>query len=168
MRPHAGALARICRAAFSAIAMAALIAVPWPGSDAAHAHEGHDHADKPAAGAAALATPRVVAVSVSYQFVGIVEGEVLVVYLDRAADNAPVTSATIKVTLNGQAFKAEPQTNGTYEVTAPMLKQAGPIEVLATIVDASQSDLLVGGLVIAASTPSRGSPDYIALWTGMP
>lgn len=168
MRPHAGALARICRAAFSAIAMAALIAVPWPGRDAAHAHEGHDHADKPAAGAAALASPRVVAVSESYQFVGIVEGEVLVVYLDRAADNAPVTSATIEVTLHGQAFKAEPQANGTYEVTAPMLKQAGPIEVLATIVDASQSDLLVGGLVIAASTPSRGSPDYIALWTGMP
>ena len=168
MRPHAGALARICRAAFSAIAMAALIAVPWPGRDAAHAHEGHDHADKPAAGAAALASPRVVAVSESYQFVGIVEGEVLVVYLDRAADNAPVTSATIEVTLNGQAFKAEPQANGTYEVTAPILKQAGPIEVLVTIVDASQSDLLVGALVIAASTPSRGSPDYIALWTGMP
>ena len=168
MRPHAGALARICRAAFSAIAIAALIAVPWPGRDAAHAHEGHDHADKPAAGAAALASPRVVAVSESYQFVGIVEGEVLVVYLDRAADNAPVTSATIEVTLNGQAFKAEPQANGTYEVTAPILKQAGPIEVLATIVDAGQSDLLVGGLVIAASTPSRGSPDYIALWTGMP
>jgi membrane fusion protein, heavy metal efflux system len=168
MRPHAGALARICRAAFAAIAIAAFIAAPWPGHDAAHAHEGHDHADKPAAGAAALASPRVVAVSESYQFVGIVEGEVLVVYLDRAADNAPVTSATIEVTLNGQAFKAEPQANGTYEVTAPILKQAGPIEVLATIADAGQSDLLVGGLVIAASTPSRDSPNYIALWTGMP
>ena len=89
MRPHAGALARICRAAFSAIAMAALIAVPWPGRDAARAHEGHDHGDKPAAGAGALASPRVVAVSESYQFVGIVEGEVLVIYLDRADDNAP-------------------------------------------------------------------------------
>ena len=42
------------------------------------AHEGHDHGEKPAEAGAALVSPRIVAVSEAYQFVGIVEGEVLV------------------------------------------------------------------------------------------
>ena len=85
MRLPLGAAARILRWALLAFALAALAAGPA----SLHAHEGHDHADKSAAEAGSLASPRVVAVSESYQFVGIVEGEVLVVYLDRAADNAP-------------------------------------------------------------------------------
>ncbi len=75
----------------------------------------------------------------------------LVVYLDRAADNAPVTTATIEISLNGQPHKAELQSNGTYEITAPILKRAGQIEVLVNIADAGTSDLLVGALAIAPS-----------------
>ena len=39
----------------------------------------------------------------------------LVVYLDRAADNAPVTTATVQLAIDGTSFKAEPQKNGTDE-----------------------------------------------------
>jgi len=58
--------------------------------DRARAHEGHDHSPPSAVGS--TASPRVVATSERYQLVGIVEGEVLVIYLDRADDNAPVTA----------------------------------------------------------------------------
>src|SRR5262245_809174 len=147
MRLPLGAAACIPRWTLVAFALVALA----PGLAPLHAHEGHDRAEKSAAEAGSLASPRVVAVSESYQLVGIVEGEVLVVYLDRAADNAPVTTATIEISLNGQPHKAEPQSNGTYEITAPILKLAGQIEVLVAIAEAGTSDLLVGALTIAPS-----------------
>jgi len=151
MRLSLGASACILRLALLAFALVALAA----GLASLHAHEGHDHADKSAAEAGSLASPRVVAVSESYQLVGIVEGEVLVVYLDRAADNAPVTTASIEISLNGQPHKAELQSNGTYEITAPILKRPGQIEVLVAIADAGTSDLLVGALAIAPSAATN-------------
>ena len=72
------------------------------GAPAALAHEGHDHGAA-SASPAVQAAPRVTAISENYQFVGIVEGEVLVIYLDRFADNAPVTSATLEVTIGETA-----------------------------------------------------------------
>lgn len=122
------------------------------------AHEGHDHgAAKPAAGAPA--SPRIVATSEKYQIVGIVEGEVLVIYLDRAEDNAPVTTATLGVSLNGDSFQAELQEKaGTYEVTAPPLRTPGHLEVLVTIADGDVQDLLVGTLRIAASEAKAATP----------
>jgi len=105
MRLPLGALAHFFHTLLLAVGiLARLVAV-----DQAHAHEEHDHADKPTGEAGSLVSPRVVAVSERYQFVGIVEGEVLVIYLDRAEDNAPVTTATIEVSLNGEPFKAELQ-----------------------------------------------------------
>jgi RND family efflux transporter MFP subunit len=139
MRPLLGAAAHILAAA-----LLALLATVAP----SHAHEGHDHSNAPAAAADGLVSPRVVAVSEAYQFVGIVEGEVLVIYLDRAADNEPVTTATLAISLNGQSFPAEPLKNGTYEVTAPLLKNPGNIEVVVSISEDGASDLLAGSLSI--------------------
>ena len=76
-------------------------------SEPTPAHEGHDHAAETRRRRPGAASPRVVATSETYQFVGIVEGEVLVIYLDRADDNTPVTTATIEVSLDGEPFKAE-------------------------------------------------------------
>jgi cobalt-zinc-cadmium efflux system membrane fusion protein len=121
------------------------------------AHEGHDHGEEKAV-SGAPSSPRVSAISEKYQFVGIVEGEVLVIYLDRAVDNAPVTAATLEVSLNGNTFPAEVQeAAGTYEVTAPLLKTPGQIEVLVTIAEANTHDLLVGTLRIPASDAKSSS-----------
>src|SRR5690606_23851497 len=79
------------------------------------AHSGHDHGPLPSANASP-ASPRVTAASENYQLVGIVEGEVLVIYLDRHADNQPVTAAQLEVTIDDAVAVAEPQKNGTYEV----------------------------------------------------
>lgn len=110
---------------------------------------GHDHGDAPAETSAAPASPRVTATSERYQVVGIVEGEVLVLYVDRADSNEPVTTASLEVSLNGDTFKAELMKNGTYELTAPVLKTGGAIEVLINLTDGDTADLLVGSLTIA-------------------
>jgi hypothetical protein len=134
------------------VAAALLAAAPR-----APAHEGHDHGPPPPT-AASPPSPRVVATSERYQLVGIVEGEVLVVYLDRTEDNAPVTGATIEVSLDGEPFKAEPQEKAaTYEVTAPLLRTPGSYEVLVTIAEGEAHDLLVGTLVIPAPAAAVGN-----------
>jgi membrane fusion protein, heavy metal efflux system len=147
-RHHRRLFASAARAV--AAACAALLAV---GVHLAHAHEGHDHGPETPATAGAPSSPRVVALSEKYQFVGIVEGEVLVVYLDRADDNAPVTTATLEVSLDGQPFKAElDEKAATYEVTAPLLRKPGNYEVLISLSDGATQDLLVGTLKIPATS----------------
>lgn len=117
------------------------------------AHEGHEHGS-PAAGGASPPSPRVVATSERYQFVGIVEGQVLVIYLDRASDNAPVTTATMEVAVDGDTIKAELQKDGTYEITSPRLKTVGSHEVLVTLKEGDASDLLIGSVAV----PNSGQP----------
>jgi RND family efflux transporter MFP subunit len=115
----------------------------------APAHEGHDHGEAPRAAGPAVASPRVAATSEKYQLVGIAEGEVLVIYLDRADDNSPVTAAALEVSLDGKPHKAELQEKtATYEVTAPLLRKPGQYEVLVTIAEGETHDLLVGTLTI--------------------
>jgi hypothetical protein len=105
-----------------------------------------------------------VAVSETYQVVGIVEGEVLVIYLDRAADNEPVIGAALEVSLNGETFKAEAVKNGTYEVTAPVLKLPGEIEVLVTVGGSATPDLLAGGLKLGGN--GQGDGRQSGSWLG--
>jgi RND family efflux transporter MFP subunit len=135
---------------------------------AAVAHEGHDHGTETPAAAAVPASPRVVAASEAYQFVGIVEGEVLVIYLDRAADNSPVTTARIELTLDGAPVNVEPnQRDGTYEATSALLRKPGSHDVLVTLTEGDSNDLLVGALLIPAredSTEDAGT----ALWRRLP
>lgn len=134
------------------IVMAVLILFVAPPTTVAH--EGHDHGP-PAAGGASPPSPRVVATSERYQFVGIVEGEVLVIYLDRSADNVPVTTATMEVSIDGTSSKAELQKEGTYEISSPRLKTPGSHEVLVTLTDGELNDLLIGAVVIPAAAQAQ-------------
>jgi hypothetical protein len=126
------------------------------GTDHTRAHEGHDHGNEaPTTGAPA--SPRVIAVSEKYQLVGIVEGEVLVIYLDRAEDNSPVTAATLEVSLDGQSYKAElHEKAASYEVTAPVLRKPGSYEVLVTLAEGGEHDLLAGTLKIPPAGARAG------------
>lgn len=122
-------------------------------------HEGHDQGARPGASAPA-ATPRVTATSENYQLVGILEGEVLVIYLDRFADNTPVTSASLEVTIGDASVAAELQKNGTYEVASPRLKTAGNHEVLVAITDGTVADLLAGSLHVPPPENRDGGFDH--------
>lgn len=135
----------------------------------AAAHEGHDHA-APQPSANAVGSPRVVATSEAYQFVGIVEGEVLVIYLDRQADNAPVTAAKLEITIGETPATVEfLSKNGTYEATSALLKQPGTHEVLINIAEDQTTDLLVGSVKIpaAAATHQSGGFDH-SIWSHLP
>lgn len=122
-----------------------------------HAHEGHD-GPEPAAPMAA--SPRMAATSDQFELVGIVEGTVLVLYLDRFATNEPVRGAALTLSLNGTAHPAEPQANGTYEVTSPLFRQPGTIDIVAEIRDGETDDLLVGALTLPApaARPQAAGP----------
>lgn len=139
----------------------ALIAVALFSMEAL-AGAGHDHGPE-APAASSPASPRIVAASEAYQFVGIVEGEVLVIYLDRFADNAPVTSAKLEITIGDKPALAELQKKGTYEVSSPLLKQPGNHEVLVSITDGAVNDLLVGSVRIPAPAVASSSFDHSML-----
>src|SRR3712207_9053932 len=64
---------------------------------AAVAHEGHDHGAPPPA-AVTTNNPRVTAQSDAYEFVGVLRGDRLGIYLERFASNEPVTDAKMAVT----------------------------------------------------------------------
>jgi RND family efflux transporter MFP subunit len=139
------------------IAAACAVAMLLFGLQGVGAHEGHDHGTAAAGGPAAPTSPRVTATSEHYQLVGIAEGEVLVIYLDRAEDNAPVATATMEVSIDGEPLKAELQEQAaTYEVTAPVLRKPGSHEILINLSDGNTSDLLVGTLRIPPANASEG------------
>jgi len=78
----------IAAAGLAAAAVWSATAIPTP------AHEGHDHGEAPRA-APMPGSPRVVATSERYQLVGIAEGEVLVLYLDRADDTGSTPASQL-------------------------------------------------------------------------
>jgi membrane fusion protein, heavy metal efflux system len=182
MRRRNGGFSMTCRLdrliAFYApiIAVACAASLLSLGAHRTIAHEGHDHRSDLAANQDLPASPRVIATSEQYQLVGIVEGEVLVIYLDRAEDNAPVTTATIEVSINGDPFTAElDRKSGTYEAIAPVLRKAGSHEVLISLSEGSTQDLLVGTLRIPAANTNSDSEhrrlrqvigEAIAAWPG--
>lgn len=140
----------------AARAVAAALLLTVASSNFVQAGPGHDHGPEATATVAA-ASPRVSAASDLFEFVGIVEGEVLVIYLDRFATNDPITGATIEVSINGAPHKAEPQSNGTYEIATPLLRQPGTLDIVAEVKDGETSDLLVGSLLIPTLATAAGA-----------
>ncbi|MGD9828367.1 MAG: efflux RND transporter periplasmic adaptor subunit [Hyphomicrobiaceae bacterium] len=160
MVTFASAFARVRKHRGVGFALCLLLTALIPATS--EAGPGHDHGP-PAPTTAAPASPRATATSERYQFVGIVEGEVMVIYLDRFADNSPVTGAKLEVTIGDTVAKAELQKNGTYEVTAPLLKKAGSHELLVSISEGEVSDLLVGAVTIPNPGSSKVALDH-GIW----
>ena len=125
-----------------------LAALLLPIMPVALAHEGHDHG--PSAAATGPIAPRVSAQSDSFQLVGILRGDRLVIYLDRFATNEPVTTADIAVTIGDAAepVNAEWAAEGTYALTSPRFKTAGAIELVFSITGDAGEDLLAGTLTV--------------------
>jgi len=129
---------------------------------------GHDHGPE-VASTSAPPSPRAVATSEAYQFVAIAQGEVLVIYLDRATDNAPVLTARLEVTVGDQATRAERQKNGTYEVTSKQLLVPGEHAVLVSVEDGPVTDLLVASIAIPKAHDHGAAADHSILsHLGMP
>lgn len=125
------------------------------------AHEGHGDE----APVAASALPRVESESESFELVGVLQpGGVLLIYLDRWADNTPVDGA-ITVTIDGQEVAAERQGIGILALRYPRLTQPGATDLIFSIAAGEEMDLLTGRLEIpeppAASVAVHGWLDAL-------
>src|SRR5262245_38495325 len=131
--------------------IAAFLLVPC----VSRAHEGHDHDESTRAALASSTYPRVTAQSELYEVVGILKGNRLSIYLDRATTNEPVTDAKVSVTIgDGEAIYAEPAENGTYAASSPRLSGTGSVEIIFAVTANNADDLLVGALSLSkASAP---------------
>jgi hypothetical protein len=115
-------------------------------SGSAFAHGGEDHGDAPAPAAALHAAPRVVAQTDQYELVGILKAERLVIYLDRFADNSPVTDAAMMVSINGTDTQAQRDPDGTYSVASTSFAGTGAVDLVFNVSAPSGDDLLIGSL----------------------
>ncbi len=131
-----------------------LFAVMAMSASPARAHEGHDHGT-PLLGPLTAVAPRVEASTESFELVGIVRGGAMILFLDRFADNEPVTRATIDVTADAGTVRAEPQPDGSFLVTAPWLAKAGRLDLVFAVATGDTSDLLIG----AFDLPGEASGD---------
>lgn len=129
--------------AFAAVPLAVLLLLPR----LALAGDGHDHGEA-AATASGPALPRFAAVSDSFELVGVLNGKQITLYLDRAADNSPVTEAQIELEVGGQKFKAAKQGADEFEVVLSEALKPGVLPITVTVVVGADTDLLAGELDI--------------------
>lgn len=114
---------------------------------------GADHDHGPSAAAAhSPALPRFAAVSESFELVGVLDGRQITLYLDRAADNAPVTAAQIELDVAGAKLKAgkHPQQDEAYLVVLAADPEPGVLPITATVSVGQEMDLLAGELDLHA------------------
>ena len=148
------------------IAAAALLpsaALAGPGHD-------HDHGDA-APLAAGPANPRFAATSELFELVGVLDGRRITLYLDRTADNAPVTGARIELEIADAKLLAAPR-DDVYEVELAAAPRPGVLPVTATVTAGPDVDLLAGELDIhdtghsAEAAHAHGWRDYAGWGAG--
>ena len=130
------------------------------------AHGDEDHGAAPAAVAVGGA-PRLVTHSDLFELVGIVENGAMTVYLDRYADNSPVTDANIEVEVGSEKGVATANSNGTYRFPAKAFAEPSAMPVTFTISAGNDTDLLAGDLVVAdkhAENTAKASTLFANKW----
>jgi RND family efflux transporter MFP subunit len=131
------------------------------------AHGGEDHGDAPAVAATPHARPRVVAKTDQYELVGILKAERLVIFLDRFADNAPVTDAAITISINGADTQAQRDPDGTYSLVSKAFAGTGAVDLVFNVSAPSGDDLLIGSLKLAptieGAAPSASATHPISM-----
>jgi hypothetical protein len=126
------------------------------------AHEGHDH-DKPAPLNLPIA-PRVVAVTPDYELVGVVSGDKrLTIFLHRFATGEPVKDAKLTVSAGDQDVEAVAKGDGAFELTAPWLRTAEPLDLVFKLTLSDDQDVLTGRLesVSTATVPQGLAPSTL-------
>ena len=118
---------------------------------AATAGEGHDHGDAPAS-TTGTALPRFTAVSETFELVGVLDGQQLTLYLDRYADNSPVSGAQLELEIGGVKVPTQPHEQDVYEATLAEALKPGVTPVTATVIAGDDTDLLAGEFDIHEET----------------
>lgn len=116
------------------------------GSSAAFAHGGEDHGDTPAAAVATTSQPKIEASSDQVELLGLYEKGGLTLYIDDFSTNAPITGASVEVSVDTQSEKAKESAPGVYRVTLPLLEKPTVHALVFTIEGERLGDLLDGKL----------------------
>lgn len=137
--------------------------------------DGHTH-DTPVAAAPApghTAAPRMSSQTDQFELVGVLEGQVLTMYLDQYGTNTPVSKAQIEVASGSWKAVATEIAPAVYALTAEALTQTGRHPLTLTVLAGDETDLMDATLVVGAATPAPGtkplSPDTgnWRIWAGM-
>tara|TARA_R110002110_G_scaffold138_2_gene553 strand:- start:2648 stop:4330 length:1683 start_codon:yes stop_codon:yes gene_type:complete len=111
------------------------------------AAERDQHAATSKANAQTTASHTLSAETATYKINGTLNDGAFSVRLKRASDGTPVIGAKIGLTINGRTGKAAEKSEGVYVYRSETLKPETPdYEVVITIEDGQQNDLLVGTL----------------------
>ena len=97
------------------------------------AGEGHDHGDAAPAAASTAGAPRFATQGAQFELVGVLQGHDLSLYLDRAADNSPVTEARIELDIAGQTLLATRHEPDSFEVELPDAPAPGLLKLRARV-----------------------------------
>lgn len=127
------------KALLSAVALA--LASP------AFAHEGHDHGP-PSAELPTSNQPRAIVASEDYEIVAVLKDEELFIYVDRFADNSPVTEARLTVTFGPTDIQTKLMPDGVFKLESKGLRRPGKHELIFAVEEGSKSDLLITSLEV--------------------
>jgi hypothetical protein len=122
------------------------------------AHEGHDH-DAAAKSVALPASPRAEAASDSFELVAVANSGEIIVYLDRFATNEPVSDGNVAIETPQGSMEAKPASDGTYRIAAPWAALPGRYDLIATVTQGSNVDVLPFAIEVPTAglaTPSAG------------
>ncbi len=139
-----------------------------PLSPLALAGPGHDHGDT-APQITGSALPRFTATSEDFELVGIINGKLVTLYLDRFKDNSPVNDAQIELEISGSKYEAHKHGEGEYEITLKDTLTTGAMAITATIQAGDLSDLLATELDLHTDESAPGLHSAwktISMWGG--
>jgi hypothetical protein len=131
-----------------------------------HGDEDHGEAAKPAK--VTSAAPRAEAQTDLFELVLTAHNGLLTVYLDRFADNQPVSDAKVEIESGNWKALANALEGGAYQLAAPQFAAPGSYPLVFTVTAGDDADLLETTLVIgeAASATAVGTLPSRWGWLG--
>jgi LPXTG-motif cell wall-anchored protein len=136
------------------------------------AHGGEDHGEAPKAAVVVSSSPRVYLTTEQFELVGVMNGEVLTIYLDQFATNSPVEKAQVEVESGSWKAVAKETGLAVYTVDAAPLSQIGKHPLTVTVQSGDDSDLMSGMLEVGMPGKASGPDEHThfksewAIWSG--
>ncbi len=123
------------------------------------AHGDEDHSAPTALPPTVSVGPRFATDTDQFELVGVLDGQVLTLYLDQFASNEPVAKAQIEIERGTWKALAAELSPGVYSLAAPALAQPGKHVLTVTVQAGDKSDLLNATLDVGAvNAASAGAP----------
>jgi membrane fusion protein, heavy metal efflux system len=137
--------------------------LPMPSSPV-WAGPGHDHGDETPA-ATGAASPRFEAHSDLFEVVGVMDGDLLIITIDRYDSNAPVLQAKLELESGATNLVAKfnPAT-ADYTVPSAAFKNHGTYPIALTVTAGQETDLLAGELIIPDADGHSGAHTHPLPW----